>query len=197
MADDTTKAAPTLTELEGKVERLRTQESNDAKLSHDADAAFANAVKKGDVDKALELADARSTSKGVTAKSTSQLETAKRAVASAKHAANADKVAAIHDQMRDSREVDGYFTALAAFGVTRVTVERSDETGKLLVNSIGPSAPKRSGGGGGGKGQPLTVDGQVFPSAAAALQHHFPEFTGKVGVEAIAAKLKTAGHTVA
>lgn len=201
MADDTTtKAPPTLAELEGKVQRLTNQVETDGKAAAQSEALFASAVKKGDVDKALELADERTTAKSVATKSASQLETAKRAVASAKHAANADKVAAIHDQMRDDAQVQGYFAALQAFGVTRITVERSEETGKLLINSVGPSAPKRtrSGGGGGsnGRGQSVTVDGTEYASASAALHAFFPE-AGPLNRDSILSKLAGAGHTVA
>lgn len=201
MADDTTtKAPPTLAELEGKVQRLTNQVSADTKLAEKADSAFASAVKNGNVDDALKLADERTTAKATLAKSQSQLKTATGAIESAKHAANADKIAAVHDDVRDGKlTVPEAFAKLQQFGVKRLVVEMSDETGKLIITSAGPKAPKRSGGGGGGgngRGQPLTVDGKVFDSANAALMEHYPDFTGKMGRSAIVARLVNAGHEV-
>lgn len=199
MTDDkTAKAQPTLAELESKVQRLTNQVSEDTKTAESAEKTFASAIKNGDVDGALKMADVRTAAKATLAKSESQLKTATNAIASAKHAASADKIAAIHDQMRDNGAVNGFMAALEPFGVTQIRVERSAETGKLLINSTGPSAPKRSGGGGGGngRGQPLTVDGKAFDSANAALMHHYPDFTGKMGRTAIVARLINAGHEV-
>ena len=169
MTQDTAqKAPPTLTELEAKVKRLQAQVEADSKASTSANDAFARAVKSGNVDEALKLADARTSAKSTLGKSESQLKTAVSAVASAKHAQNADKVASIHDKMRDDPQVQGYFSQLEGFGVKRITLERSEETGKLLVNSVGPSAPKRaakSSNGGGNRGTAeWVVGGQAFTS---------------------------------
>jgi len=63
-----------------------------------------------------------------------------------------------------------------------------------------PKAPAKrgggGGGGGGGRGVPLTVDGTEHPSASAALLAIEPGFDGKMGREAIIARLRHAGHTV-
>ena len=155
-------------------------------------------MKSGDVDKALELADARQTAKAVVTKSEAQHKSATKAIESAKYALNAEKIATIHDQVRSNGAVVGYFEALEQFGVTRLVLERSEETGKIIVNSSGPKSPKRSGGGGGGggRGQSLTVDGQSFDSASAALTSFRPDFTGKMGRAAIVSWLINAGHEV-
>ena len=62
-----------------------------------------------------------------------------------------------------------------------------------------PQAPRKSGkggGGGGGRGVPLTVNGTEYASAAAALLAVEPGFEGKMGREAIIARIRAAGHTV-
>lgn len=197
MADE--KVAPTLAELEAKVSRLASQVDADVKAAATANDAFTRAVKSGDVDKALELADTRTAAKSTVAKSESQLKSAKSAVASAKHAANADKIAALHDQIRTNKELELEFVELEKYGIKRVVLERSEETGKIIVNSVGPQAPKRqraSNGGGGGRGEPLTVDGQAFDSASAALMHFRPDFDGKMGRSAIVSWLANNGHEV-
>lgn len=190
---------PTVAELEARIQRLTTQVAEDAKLAQSANDAFAKAVKSGDVERALELADKRTATKATVAKTEAQLKTAKSALQSAQWAANAERIAAIHNSLRDGKlNVSDAFSQLETFGVTRVTVERSEETGKLIVNSVGPHAPKRSGGGGGGgKSTPLTVDGQTFPSASAALMHFRPDFGGKMGVAGIRSWLANNGHEVA
>jgi len=63
-----------------------------------------------------------------------------------------------------------------------------------------PKAPAKrgsgGGGGGGGRGVPLTVNGTEHASASAALLAIEPGFEGKMGREAIIARLRHAGHTV-
>ena len=198
MADET-KEAPSVAELEGKTARLASQVETDAKLAVQAEDAFAKAVKSGDVDKALELADARQTAKAVVAKSEAQHKSATRAIESAKYALNADAIAAIHNDVRDGKvSIPDAFVKLEVYGVTRLVVERSEETGKLLVNTSGPKAPKRSGGGGGGgngRGQPVTVDGEEFASASAALHRFFPD-SGPLNRDSILSKITNAGHEV-
>ena len=168
MTQDTAqKAPPTAAQLEEKVKRLQTQVETDTKASQGASDAFARAVKSGNVDEALKLADARTAAKSTLVKSESQLKTAAGAVASAKHAANADKVAAIHDAIRDDPKVGDYFSQLEGYGVKRITLERSEETSKLLVNSVGPTAPKkaRASTNGGNRGTAeWMVGGQAFTS---------------------------------
>ncbi|KKN01342.1 hypothetical protein LCGC14_1128680 [marine sediment metagenome] len=196
---DETKEAPSVAELEGKIARLANQVETDAKLAVQAEDAFAKAVKSGDVDKALELADARQTAKAVVAKSEAQHKSATRAIESAKYALNADAIAAIHNDVRDGKvSIPDAFVKLEVYGVTRLVVERSEETGKLLVNTSGPKAPKRSGGGGGGgngRGQPVTVDGEEFASASAALHRFFPD-SGPLNRDSILSKITNAGHEV-
>lgn len=179
---ETKKAPPTLQELEGKVQRLTNQVTTDASAAQSAEKAFADAVKKGDVDKALELADARSSAKATTAKSTSQLATATNAVKSAKHAANADKVAAIHDELRDNSTMQDFFKSFEQFGVTRVTIERSEETKKLLINSIGPSAPKkaRASSDGGNRGTASWDVGGTSYTSRELIEAHLDKLTDKV-----------------
>ncbi len=179
---ETVKAPPTVAELEGKVQRLTNQVQIDAKASADADNAFAKAVKSGNVDEALKLADERGKSHAAASKSEGQLKTAQNAVKSAKHALNADKVAAIHDQMHNDAAVNGFMQALEAFGVTQIRIERSEGTGKLLVNSIGPSAPKvkRTSSNGGNRGTASwDVGGQSFTSRE-LIEAHLDKLTDKV-----------------
>lgn len=200
MTDETTKVAPTLAELEAKVSRLSNQVEADKAAATSATDAFSKAVKSGNVDAALDLADKRTSAQVTVGKSISQHKSAMAAVQSAKWAANAEQVASVHDDVRDGKiTVPDAFKKLEAFGVERLVVERSGETGKLLINSSGPTLKKArggGGGGGGGKSTPVTVDGQSFASAAAALAHFRPDFTGKMGVSAITSWLTNNGHEV-
>ena len=176
------KAAPTIEELEGKVQRLANQVGIDGKAEQDANNAFAKAVKSGNVEQALELADTRQTAKATAAKSAAQHKTAQSAVASAKHAQNADKVAAIHDQIRDNDVVNTFMAGLEQFGVSQLRIERSEETNKLIVNSIGPAAPKkaRASSNGGSRGTAeWGVGGQTFTSRE-LLDAHPDMLTDKV-----------------
>ncbi len=162
------KAPPTLQELESKVQRLTQQVANDAKAAESANSAFASAVKSGDVDRALELADARTKAKKEAEKSASQLKTATSAVNSAKLAANAGKRADIHDAMRQDKSVVGHCNALFSLGAEWVKLEK-DSDGDLMINSGGADikTPRKSGGGGGGGSRGTAsweVDGQSFTS---------------------------------
>lgn len=198
MADKTAeaKSQPVPAELAEKVTKLTTQVENDVKAASVATDAFSKAVKSGDVDRALELADARASAAATVTKTEAQLKTAQSAVKSAEYAINAERIAIIHDQMRSNAAVVGYFEGLELFGVSRLVLERSEETGKIIVNSSGPKAPKRSGGGGGnGRGQPVTVNGEGFASANAALKQYFPD-SGPLNRESILSKLTNAGHEV-
>lgn len=201
MTDETeTKEAtaqPSVAELEAKVQRLATQVENDLKLAQQATDAFSKAVKSGDVDKALELADVRQEAQFVVGKSEAQLKTAKSAIESAKYAANAEKIAAIHDAIRGDAGVNGHFDALHLLGVTRLVLEVSEETGKMLINSSGPAIKKARGGGNstGSRGQSMTVDGQEYASASAANLAFFPD-SGPLNRESIVSKLVNAGHEV-
>ncbi len=192
-------ATPSIDELVAKEVRLTEQVSVDTNVIAEVEANIAKAMKANNLDDVLTLSDARTEAKVALVKTESQLATAVSAIASAKFAANADKVAAIHDAIGASEEVNGYFTQLEAYGITRVTLERSGETGKMLVNSLGPTPPKKTrasgGGGGNGRGQTMTVDGQTFPSASAALKAYFPD-SGPLNRDSIASKLTGAGHTV-
>ena len=200
MTDEKETAPPTVAELEGKVSRLATQVDVDTKALESVTTSFKAIVKSGDVDKALEVAADRTAVQATLVKSTSQLKTAKAAVTSANFAASAEKIADIHNRVRDGKlSLTDAFGQLEALGVTKLTVERSEETGKLIINSAGPNVKRaRAGGsGGGGKGSPLTVDGETFDSAAAALAQHRPDFEGKMGRSAIVSWLTNAGHEVA
>ena len=196
MTDETT-GAPTVAELEGKVSRLTAQVDADTKAVETATASFKSVVKSGDVDKALVVANERTEAMATLAKSTSQLKTAKAAVTSANYAASAEKIAAIHDKLRGHREVEGLFNELVALGVTKVTMERSEETGKLVINSAGPNVKRTraAGSGTGSRGQSLTVDGEEFASASAAIRQFFPD-SGPLNRESIISKLANAGHEV-
>lgn len=170
MTQDTaeTKAPPTLQELEGKVQRLTQQVTNDGKAAGSANAQFAAAVKSGDVDRALELADVRGKAKATFAKSESQLKSAASAVASAKLAANAGKRADIHDAMRTDKSVVGHVNALFGLGAEWVKLEK-DSDGDLMVNSGGGEIKRTrapsSGGGGGSRGTASwEVDGKSYTS---------------------------------
>ncbi len=200
MTDEETKvAAPTVGELTAKVTKLETQLAIDQTVVADTTSAFKSVMKSGDVDKALEAADKRTVAIAAYAKTTSQLKTAANAIKSAQYAANADKIASIHDRIREGKlNVPDAFAQLESLGVDLLTIDRSEETGKLIVNSSGPAVKRTraGGGGGGGKGSPLTVDGESFASAAAALAQHRPDFEGKMGRAAIVSWLTNAGHEV-
>lgn len=201
MTDEaTTKVAPTLAELEAKVSRLSNQVEADKATATSATDAFAKAVKSGNVDAALDLADKRTSAQVTVGKSISQHKSAMAAVQSAKWAANAEQVATIHDDVRDGKiTVPEAFKKLEAFGVERLVVERSSETGKLLINSSGPTLKRTRGSGGGGgngkRGQPVTVDGTEYASASAAHLAFFPD-AGPLNRQSIIDKIINAGHEV-
>ena len=188
-----TAQAPTLAELEKRVSQLTAQVGTDQRAADSAQSAFASAVKSGNVEQALVTADSRTSALATVAKTAGQLKTAQNAVNSAKLAANAGKVADLNDSARDG--LGKLLAQYEALGIVRVSFERTDAG--VIVNAVGPSAPKSpraGGGGGGGRGQSCTWDGQAFASYGAALMHFFPEFEGKMGVAAITSKLANAGH---
>ena len=161
-----TKAPPTVAELEGKITRLENQVNVDLGVGTTASDAFAKAVKTGDVDRALGLADARSKAQAAIAKSASQLKTARSAVASAKLAANAGKRADVHGAMRQDKSVVGHAQTLFSLGAEWVKLTL-DSDGKLEVNSGGGEikktrAPSSNGGSRGTAS--WEVDGQTFTS---------------------------------
>ena len=169
----TEKAPPTLAELEGKVQRLNQQVLTDTKARDQANAQFAAAVKSGDVDKALEFADARSKAQATLSKTHSQFKTAQSAVNSAKLAANAGKRADVHDAMRQDKSVVGHFQALHALGAEWVKLEL-DSDGGLIINSGGAEikktrAPSSNGGSRGTAS--WEVDGQSFTSRELVVAH--------------------------
>ncbi|KKN17580.1 hypothetical protein LCGC14_0964460 [marine sediment metagenome] len=166
MAEET-KAPPTVAELEGKVQRLTNQATIDGQNALDAGKAFAQAVKSGDVDRALELADARGKANAALGKTNSQLKTATNAVNSQKLQANAGKRADIHDAMRQDKSVVGHVKALFALGADWVNFEEG-EGDEIIVNSGGADIRKTRAPGSGGGGNRGTasweVDGQSFTS---------------------------------
>ena len=182
MAQEATeKAPPTLQELEGKVQRLQTQCSKDAMDAGKANEAFASAVKSGDVDKALELADARSKANTARGKSESQLATATRAVNSQKLTANAGKRADVHGVMRTDKSIVTHVKALFSLGAEWVKFTL-DSDGELEVNSGGGEikktrAPSANGGSRGTAS--WEVDGQSFTSRE-LLDAHQDLLTDKV-----------------
>jgi hypothetical protein len=179
----TEKAPPTLQELEGKVQRLTQQVANDSQAAANANVLFEKAVKSGDVDKALEFADARTKTKAAFGKSESQLKTATNAVNSQKLSANAGKRADIHDAMRESAPVAGHVKALFNLGAEWVKITL-DSDGKLEVNSGGADikAPRKSGGGGGGGSRGTAsweIDGKSYTSRE-LIEEHQDLLTDKV-----------------
>ncbi len=201
MSDDETKevpGAPTVAELEAKVARLTAQVDIDTKAVESATAAFKSVVKSGDVDKALVVAGERTEAQKVLVKSTSQLKTAKAAVTSANYAASAEKIASIHDRVREGKlSLTDAFGQLESLGVTKLSIERSEETGKIIINSTGPAVKRTRGAGSGtgSRGQTLTVDGTEYTSASAAIRAFFPD-SGPLNRESIISKLTNAGHEV-
>lgn len=198
MTDETTKVAPSVGELEAKVTRLAKQVESDKLASTQATEAFSRAVKSGNVDQALDLADKRTQAQATLVKSTSQFKSAQSAVQSAKWAQNAEKMGTIHDAIRGDKSVVNHFESLEQFGVIKLVIERSSETGKLIINSTGPTIKRTRGAGGGGngkRGQPLTVDGTEYESASAANRAFFPD-SGPLNRESIVSKLENAGHEV-
>ncbi len=101
MSDEKTEVTqPTVAELEAKVGKLENQLTIDTKAVDEATASFKSVMKSGDVDKALESADARTKAIAALAKTTSQLKTAKNAITSANYAASAEKIASILSKVR-------------------------------------------------------------------------------------------------
>ncbi len=182
MTQDTAeKAPPTVAELEGKAQRLTNQSQIDSKNVTAAGEAFAKAVKSGDVDRALELADARGKAQEAAKKSASQLKTATSAVNSAKLAANAGKRADVHNVMREDRTIIGHVKALFSLGAEWVKFEL-DSDGDIIVNSGGGEikktrAPSTNGGSRGTAS--WEVDGQSFTSRE-LLEAHQDMLTDKV-----------------
>ena len=197
MTDEVETKAPTVEELQSKVSRLTTQVAEDTKAVEAATGNFKSVMKSGDVDKALEAADERTKAQATLAKSTSQLKTATNAVTSANYAQNAEKIAALHEQIRTNKELGLEFVELEKLGVTKLTIERSEESGKLIINSAGPTVKRpRSSGGTGSRGQPVTVDGTEYASASAAMKAFYPD-SGPLNRDSIISKLTNAGHEVA
>ena len=183
MAQEATeKAPPTLAELEGKVQRLSAQVAADEKSADSTSAQFASAVKSGDVDKALELADARSKAQATLSKTHSQFKTAQSAVNSAKLAANAGKRADVHDAMRSDKSVVGHVNALFNLGAEWVKFEKGEEAGSIIINSGGGEirktrAPSSNGGSRGTAS--WEVDGTSYTSRE-LLDAHQDMLTDKV-----------------
>lgn len=167
MTQDTAeKAPPTVAELEGKVQRLTQQVTNDGKAFNSATEAHERAVKGRDVDEALKAADARGDASKALSKSQSQLKTATSAVASAKRSQNAGKIADVHTVMSKDAAVNGFMEALEKLECKWIKIERSEETGKLIIHSPETTPKKtRAPGGGGSHGTASwEVDGQTFTS---------------------------------
>jgi hypothetical protein len=176
------KAPPTLQELEGKVQRLTQQVSQDAQAMQKVDDAVARAIKSGDVAQVLEATDARTTAIKDSGKSTSQLKTAQSAVNSAKLSANAGKRADIHDAMRQDKSVAGHFRALVALGAEWVKLEMGEEAGSIIINSGGAEikktrAPSSNGGSRGTAS--WEVDGTSYTSRE-LIEAHQDMLTDKV-----------------
>lgn len=193
---DEVKSQPTTVELQAKVERLANDVTTAKRAVSECEATFASVVKSGNVDKALEVASQRTTLQATLVKTEAQHKSAVSAVKSAQWAANAEKMASIHDQMRGDKSLTGRFEALEAFGVVRVEITRG-ESGKLIINSTGPTIKKTraSGGGNGKRGQPLTVDGTEYASASAANQAFYPD-SGPLNRASIISKLENDSHEV-
>ena len=192
----TAVAPPTIEQLGGKVAKLENQLIIDQKAVDDTTATFKQVMKSGDVDKALEAADSRTAAIAAFTKTTSQLKTARNAVISGKRAANAGKIADVHNARREDKSLIGHFAALKELGVEWTKVEVSEETGKWIFNSGGAEVKRTRGGGGtGSRGQSLTVDGTEYASAAAACKAFYPN-SGPLNRESIVSKLANAGHEV-
>lgn len=182
MTQDTAeKAPPTLQELEGKVQRLTNQVSQDATAMQKIDDAVARAIKSGDVAQVLSATDARTNAIKDSGKSASQLKTAQSAVNSQKLAANAGKRADVHNAMRQDKSVVGHATTLFSLGAEWVKLTL-DSDGKLEVNSGGGEikktrAPSENGGSRGTAS--WEVDGQSFTSRE-LLDAHQDLLTDKV-----------------
>ena len=182
MTQDTAeKAPPTLAELEGKVQRLTNQVTQDASAMQKVDDAVARAIKSGDVAQVLAATDARTAAIKDSGKSASQLKTAQSAVNSQKLAANAGKRADIHDAMRQDKSVVGHVNALFSLGAEWVKLEKGED-GTLVINSGGADikktrAPSSNGGSRGTAS--WEVDGQSFTSRE-LLDAHQDMLTDKV-----------------
>ncbi len=199
MADETETKVPTVAELEAKVARLVTQVETDTKAVAGVDEAVKRAMKSGALDEVLAATDSRTALLAALNKSTSQLKTARNAVTSANYSANAEKIAGIHNLLRDAKtNLPDAFMQLQDMGVTKLSVEISEETGKLVINSAGPNVKRTraAGSGTGSRGQTLTVDGEEYASASAACRAFFPS-SGPLNRDSIISKLTNAGHKVA
>lgn len=186
---------PTVAELEGKVQRLKTQTNDDTRAIEAATKALAAAGKSGSIEAMVEASSARETAVKSAGKTISQLKTATGAVASTKRAANAGKIADIHTQMAQDRNINTFMEALEALECKWIKIERSEETGKLTIQSPETTPKRASGGGGNSRGQSVTVGGKEFASANAALKEHFPD-SGPLSRKSILSKLVNAGHKV-
>ena len=182
MTQDTAeKAPPTLAELEGKVQRLTNQVTQDASAMQKVDDAVARAIKSGDVAQVLAATDARTAAIKDSGKSASQLKTAQSAVNSQKLAANAGKRADIHDAMRGDKSVVGHVNALFSLGAELVKLEKGED-GALVISSSGAEikktrAPSANGGSRGTAS--WEVDGQSFTSRE-LIEAHQDMLTDKV-----------------
>jgi hypothetical protein len=197
MTDEKTEVTPpTVDELQGKVNRLTAQVETDTKAVAGVDEAVKRAMKSGALDEVLAATDSRTALLATLNKSQSQLKTATNAVVSGKRAANAGKIADVHNAMRSDGKLIAHFNALRELGVEWTKVEVSEETGKWIFNSGGAEVKRTRGAGGGGtKGQSLTVDGTEYASASAAIRAFYPD-SGPLNRDSIISKLTNAGHKV-
>ena len=197
MPDETaTKTSEvSVAELTGKLERLQNQLASDVDKVAKLEVAIGVAMKANDLAEVLHLSDERTSAKSSVPTTEKQIKVATSAIQSAKWAANADAVAGLNDAIR--KATDELMAKYHGFGVDKVVLERSDETGKTLVNPVEPFVAKSARGGNstGSRGQSLTVDGTTYASASEANKSFFPD-SGPLNRASIVSKLVNSGHQV-
>jgi len=198
----------TLASEGARIKRLEADLADAVKAQETAITAMTKRQKDASTDELLALADdvrvAKSKCDGVQATINASQRTIGRLEWEAKSAKLTAVLNPIASQVRQA--IVNAKATMTEFKVTGVVVTVTDVDKAdvmVAVKPTGPDVPKppakrgSGGGGGGGGGRvPLTVDDTEYASANAALMAIFPDFEGKMGRQAIIAKLEKAGHTV-
>ncbi len=192
---ETTVTEPTVGQLTEKLTRLENQLTSEKTTVATVERNIESAMKANDLAKVLSFSDERTTAKASVPTTEKAIKIAQSAIKSAEWAQNADAVATLNNEIR--KATDEFMARYHSFGVDSVTLVRSDETGKTLVNPVEPIAAKSGRGGNstGSRGSPMTVDGTTYDSASAANLAFFPD-SGALNRASIESKLVNAGHSV-
>lgn len=199
MADEVT-----LQSEQERIKRLERDLADANKAQESAINAMTKRQKDASTDELLELADGVRTAKAGCDKVQATINAAQRTIARLEWEAKSAKLTAVLNPIGSMvREaVVKAKQTMGEYNVTGlvITVTDIDKANVLAaVKPTGPDVPKppkgKGGGGGGRKSTPVTVDGQEYLSANAALKEFYPD-SGPLNRASIISKLTSAGHTV-